>query len=66
MQHMDGWSIVLLALACYVAVWALVSLMRKRRDQIVERFREEVEKEKKVQEAERKRKAFEELGRKSA
>ncbi len=66
MQHMDGWSIVLLALACYVAVLALVRLMRKRRDQIVERFRKEVEKEKKVQEVERKRKAFEELGRKSA
>ncbi|MDZ7615557.1 MAG: hypothetical protein U1E05_01045 [Patescibacteria group bacterium] len=57
---------VLLAAACYVAVMALVRLMRKRRDQMIERFREEVEKEKKLKEAERKREAFQNPGRKSA
>ncbi len=66
MQHMDGWSIALLVVAAYVAVLALVRLMRKRRDQMVERFREEVEKEKKMQEAERKRKAIEDLRRRTA
>lgn len=66
LPHMDGWSVVLLAAACYVAVMALVRLMRKRRDQMIERFREEVEKEKKLKEAERKREAFQNPGRKSA
>ena len=66
MQHMGIWSIVLLVVAAWMAVLSLVRLMAKRRNQIIERFRQEVEREKKNQEADRKQKAFENLGRKSA
>lgn len=65
-RHMEVFDVVLLVTAAYVAVLALVRLMTKRRDQMIERFREEVEREKKAQEAERQRKAFEELGKRSA
>ncbi len=63
---MEVFDVVLLVTAAYVAVLALVRLMTKRRDQMIERFREEVEREKKAQEAERQRKAFEEFGKRSA
>jgi len=36
---MDGWDIALLAVAGYVAVTALVRLMLRRRDQMVEQLR---------------------------
>ncbi len=66
MQHMEVFDVVLLVVAAYVAVLALVRLMSKRRDQIVGQFREEVQREKKAKGEERKLKAFEGLGRKSA
>ncbi len=63
---MDVFDVVLLVAAAFVAVWALVRLMTKRRDQLIEQFREEVKREKEAMEAERERKAFEDIGRKSA
>ncbi len=65
-RHMEVLDVVLLVAAALVAVLALVRLMTKRRDQLIERFREEVEREKKAKQAERQRKALEDLGRKSA
>ena len=66
MQHMEVFDVVLLVVGAYVAVLALVRLMSKRRDQMVEQFREEVQRAKKAKQEERKHKAFEDLGRKSA
>ncbi len=66
MQHMAVFEVVLLAAAALVAVLALVRLMSKRRDRLIEQFRKEVEREKKAKEAERQRKVFEDLGKKSA
>ena len=46
MGSMDGWDVALLVVAVYVAITALVRLMSRRRDQLVQQFREEVAKEK--------------------
>ena len=43
---MDGWDVALLVAAGYIAVTALVRLMIRRRDQLVEHFRRDVKKEK--------------------
>lgn len=52
MGSMDAWDVALLAVAAYVAVLALVRLMIRRRDELLEQFRREVKKEKKRKEAE--------------
>ncbi|NQU20050.1 MAG: hypothetical protein HQ567_02120 [Candidatus Nealsonbacteria bacterium] len=52
---MDGWDVALLVAAGYIAVTALVRLMIRRRDQLVEHFRRDVKKEKSRQRAERQR-----------
>ncbi len=44
---MDGWDLALLAVAGYVAVMTLVRLMRRRRDAVLQQFREQVEAEQK-------------------
>ena len=46
MENMDGWNLVLLAVAAYVAVVTLARMMIRRRDQLMARFRREVEREK--------------------
>ncbi len=56
---MDGWDLALLAVAGYVAVITLVRLMRRRRDTMLQQFREQVE-------AERKRKRDEARRRREA
>ena len=43
---MDAWNVAILAAAGYVAVTALVRLMIRRRNQMLEQFRREVDKEK--------------------
>lgn len=53
MENMDGWDVALLVAAGYVAVMALVRLMIRRRDQMLETFRREVAKEKKRRGADR-------------
>jgi len=63
MQQMDLASIALLATAGYVAVLSLVRLMRLRRDQLIEQFREEVEREKERKLEVRKREAIQQLRR---
>ncbi len=55
MGNMDGWDIALLAAAAYIAVTALVRLMIRRRDQLVDRFQAEVEEERDRQKREKKR-----------
>ncbi len=50
---MDGWDVALLVAAGYIAVTALVRLMIRRRDQLVEHFRRDVKKEKSRRRAER-------------
>lgn len=52
MGNMDGWDVALLVVAGYVATVALVRLMIRRRDQMLDQFRREVEKERKRREAE--------------
>ena len=42
MGVMDGWDVALLVFAGFMAVLALVRLMIRRRDQLIERFQEEV------------------------
>lgn len=46
MGSMDGSDVALLVLAGYVATVALVRLMMRRRDQMLEEFRKEVKNEK--------------------
>jgi len=55
MGNMDGWDVTLLIVAGYVATMALVRLMMRRRDQLVEQFQEGVKKERKRREAQRKK-----------
>lgn len=43
---MDGWDRIVLALAGLIAVNALVGLMIRRRDRLVEKFRTEMNEEK--------------------
>ncbi len=57
MGFMDGWDIALLVIAGYVAVVALIRLMTRRRDQMIDEFREEVEKEQNRKAAQRRREA---------
>ena len=45
----DRWSFVLLATAGYLAVMILVRLMIRRRDRLVDQFREEMEETKRRQ-----------------
>ncbi len=54
MQYLQIASLGLLGLAASVAVWALVRLMLKRRDQLIEQVRAEVKREKASKAAERK------------
>lgn len=49
MATMDNWTIALLVIAAYLAVMALVRLMIRRRDQLLNRFREEMEAERQAQ-----------------
>jgi hypothetical protein len=43
---MDAWNVAILATAAYVAVTTLARMMVRRRNQMMEQFRQEVEKEK--------------------
>ncbi len=52
---MDGWDVALLVAAGYLAVTALVRLMIRRRDQLVEHFRRDVEREKRRRRAQQRR-----------
>ena len=52
MGNMDGWDVALLVVAGYVAIVTLVRLMIRRREQMLAKFRREVEKEKARREAE--------------
>ena len=43
---MDTWDILILVVAAYIAVTALVRLMIRRRDQLVSRLRRQMDEEK--------------------
>jgi hypothetical protein len=45
MANMDGWSLVLLAAAAYLAVTILTRLMKNRHDVLISRFRREWQEE---------------------
>ena len=45
MGNMDGWNLLLLAAAALVAVVSLTRMMLDRRNQLMVRFRQEVENE---------------------
>jgi hypothetical protein len=47
MGAMDGWDVALLVAAGYVAAVSLVRLMLRRRNQLLDQFRAEIEKERK-------------------
>lgn len=53
MGNMDGWDLTLLLVAGYLAVVTLVRLMTNRRDQMLSRLREQLEKEKRLKESQR-------------
>ena len=42
MENMDGWDVALLAAASYLAVTALVRLMIRRRNQLLDGFRKQM------------------------
>jgi hypothetical protein len=46
METMESWDIALLVVVVYLAVVALVRLMARHRDQLLERFRRDVQREK--------------------
>lgn len=46
METIEGWDIALLVVVGYLATVALVRLMGRHRDQLVERFRTEMKQEK--------------------
>ena len=49
--RMDGWDIVMIAAASYVAVISLVRLMARRRNQLVEQVRRQMEEQANVKPA---------------
>jgi len=49
MDTMESWDIALLVVVGYLATVALVRLMARHRDQLVERFRQDLEREKQQQ-----------------
>jgi hypothetical protein len=51
MANMNGWDVALLVAAGYVAVTALVRLMLRRRNEMVDQFRQRMKAEKKRKEA---------------
>lgn len=51
MGSMDGWDLVLFVVAGYLAAVTLVRLMIRRRDQMLDEFRKEVEQQKRRGEA---------------
>ena len=53
MGNMDGWDLTLLLVAGYLAVVFLVRLMTNRRNQMLGQLRGQMEKEKRLKEAER-------------
>jgi len=53
MGNMDGWDVALLVAAGYVAATALVRLMTRRRDQLLDEFHREMAKRKRRKDAER-------------
>jgi hypothetical protein len=52
---MDAWGVAILLAAGYVAVMTLARLMIRRRNQMMEQFRREVEQEKRRREVEQSR-----------
>ena len=55
MGSMDRWDVALLAVVGYVAVMALVRLMTKRRDQMIDELQEQVKDEQRHKKAEEKK-----------
>ncbi|NLX99884.1 MAG: hypothetical protein GXY83_27620 [Rhodopirellula sp.] len=55
MGTMDGWSIVLVVVAAYIAVTSLVRLMVRHRDRLVGDFRGKMEAEKQRKKAKSKK-----------
>jgi hypothetical protein len=51
MGNMDGWDLALLAITGYVAVVTLVRLMARHRDQVVSRFRHDMQRQQKPRKA---------------
>jgi heme exporter protein D len=49
MANMNAWDVAVLVAAAYVATTALVRLMIRRRDRMLEEFREQLEAEKRKQ-----------------
>ena len=52
MGNMDSWDVALLVVSGYVALVTLVRLMVRRRNQMMEEFRRELDKEKRRKRAE--------------
>ena len=55
---MDGWDVALLVAAGYVALVTLVRLMIRRRNQMLDELRSELEKEKRRKQAEERGREF--------
>ena len=66
MGNMDSSDVVLLAMAGYLALMSLVRLMLRRRNQLMDEFRQEVADEKKRKKVEEQRQQHLEMYRRSA
>ena len=60
MGSMESWDLVLLVVAGYLASTALVRMMIRRRDQMLDDLRRSMDKEKRRKEAREKKKRFRE------
>jgi heme exporter protein D len=57
MGAMDNWDVTLLVVMGYLAIVALVRLMSRRRDQLLDEFRRQIEEEQKRAAAEKAKKS---------
>ena len=57
MAEMNAWDVVILAVAAYVGILALVRLMRRRRDAVIAELQTEVSSQLERKRAERRREA---------
>ena len=66
MANMNAWDVAVLVAAAYVATTALVRLMIRRRDRMLEEFREQLEAEKRKQAKQREEAELARWGKRAA
>lgn len=60
MSDLSGWDVAILAVAAYISIVALVRLMRKRRDEVVNQYQRQIADAKQQQRIEQLRRSHQE------